>query len=305
MRRILTIPLLLFAVLPAVAQTPTPAEKKATIAFLHSLQKENGGFAADLKPDTPASLPATSSAIRALKYFGSEVKNKDDCAKFVVSCYDSATGAFSPLPAGKSDVRTTAVGAMAIIELRELKAEGDVIKNVAMLSRTPEYFTSQAKTFEEVRIGAAAFEALKLKLAPGSVRTRWLDTLTANRNADGTYGKGDGVARDTGSVAAALLRLGAEVEQRDNVIRALKAGQRPDGGWGKEGEKSSDFESSYRVIRALYMLKEKPDAAACQAFVAKCRQADGSYAVQPGQPGSLSGTYYAGIILHWLAGLSK
>jgi hypothetical protein len=48
------------------------------------------------------------------------------------------------------------------------------------------------------------------------------------------------------------------------------------------------------------MLKAKPDIAACQGFIAKCRNQDGSYGTQPGQPGTVSGTYYAGIILHWL-----
>ena len=49
------------------------------------------------------------------------------------------------------------------------------------------------------------------------------------------------------------------------------------------------------------MLKEKPaEPDKLRAFIAKCRNADGGYAVAPGQPSTAGGTYFAGIILHWL-----
>jgi hypothetical protein len=49
------------------------------------------------------------------------------------------------------------------------------------------------------------------------------------------------------------------------------------------------------------MLREKPaDVAALRSFIGKCRNDDGGYGVVPGQPSSVSGTYYAGIVLHWL-----
>jgi hypothetical protein len=54
-------------------------------------------------------------------------------------------------------------------------------------------------------------------------------------------------------------------------------------------------------MRAFVMLKARPaDVAKCRAFIASCRNEDGSYSVRPGQPGSMSGTYFASIILHWL-----
>ena len=85
-------------------------------------------------------------------------------------------------------------------------------------------------------------------------------------------------------------------------MQALKKGQRADGAFGKENTSGSDLESTYRILRAFVMLKEKPrDVAALRAFVAKCQNADGGYGVAPGQPSSVSGTYFAGIILHWLA----
>jgi hypothetical protein len=49
------------------------------------------------------------------------------------------------------------------------------------------------------------------------------------------------------------------------------------------------------------MLKAKPETAGVLAFIDKCRNSDGGYGVAPGQPSSVSGTYFAGIIRHWLA----
>jgi hypothetical protein len=121
------------------------------------------------------------------------------------------------------------------------------------------------------------------------------------RNKDGTYGKGDGTARATASAAVTVLRLGAKVEQQDSVLKALRDGQRKDGGFGKEDAAGSDLETTYRVMRCFHMLKEQPNAEACRAFLAKCRNADGGYGVAPGQPSSVAGTYYAGSVLHWLA----
>jgi hypothetical protein len=40
--------------------------------------------------------------------------------------------------------------------------------------------------------------------------------------------------------------------------------------------------------------------AVMKAFIAKCRNADGGYGVEPGKPSSVSGTYYAGTILDWM-----
>jgi hypothetical protein len=121
------------------------------------------------------------------------------------------------------------------------------------------------------------------------------------RNADGTFGKGDGQARDTGSAAVVLLRLAGKVDHADQVLKTIKAGQRADGGFGKADAAGSDLETSYRVMRAFWMLKEKPaEVEKLRAFVAKCRNDDGGYGVAPGQPSTASGTYFASIILHWL-----
>jgi hypothetical protein len=98
----------------------------------------------------------------------------------------------------------------------------------------------------------------------------------------------------------AVLRLGGKVEHQENVLHALKTGQRADGGFGKEETKASDLETSYRVMRAFVMLHGEPDVGRLRAFVASCRNADGGYGVAPGQPSSTGATYFAASILHWL-----
>ncbi len=285
---------LLFAGIPLVAvHSQTTDEKKATVAYVQKLQQADGGFigvlpAANVKAAGPG-LKTTSTALRALKYFGGEPKESASLPKFVASHFDKATGGFSDLPGGKTDVFTTAVGLMAVTQLK-MPAE-------PYLEPAMKFMSDNAKTFEDIRIAAAGFEATGKK-APKA--DEWIKEIVKTRNADGTYGKGAGTARATGSAAAAILRLGGTIDMRDNVVKAIKAGQRADGGFGKEEEAGSDLETSYRVTRALHMMKEKPDEAKLRAFIAKCRNADGGYGVAPGQGSSVSGTYFAGIILHWL-----
>src|SRR5262249_51476962 len=132
----------------------------------------------------------------------------------------------------------------------------------------------------------------------------WLKEIAAMRNPDGTYGSGDGKARATGGAAVAVLRLGGKVPHPDVILKSLDAGQRADGAWGKEGAKGSDLETSYRVMRAYHMLQTGPARPAhadrLRAFIARCRNPDGGYGVAPGQKSTISGTYYAATILHWM-----
>ena len=105
--------------------------------------------------------------------------------------------------------------------------------------------------------------------------------------------------RTTASRSASPASRG-KVEPK-GVVKALDAGQRKDGGFGKEKVEESDLETSYRVMRTYHMLKAKPARVAdLKAFVARCRNKDGGYAVVPGGASSASGTYFAGIILYWL-----
>jgi prenyltransferase beta subunit len=288
MRRVLLAGLCLLLSVPVHAQTAD--EKKATVAWLRKLQADEGGFR-PAAGQAPAGLRATTSALRALKYFGGEVPDRSAATDFVKACFDKDSGAFADRPGGKPDVFSTAVGVMAVVEL---KVSPEPYEAGAL-----RYLGEHARGFEEVRLAAAGLEALG-KRPPQA--EEWLKEIAKLRHEDGTFGKGDGTARDTGGAAVAVLRLGGKVERPEAIVKALDAGQRKDGGFGKEGA-GSDLETTYRVVRCYHMLKAQPAAAdRCREFIASCRNADGGYGVAPGQPSSAGATYFAGIVLHWLDG---
>jgi hypothetical protein len=130
----------------------------------------------------------------------------------------------------------------------------------------------------------------------------WLEQVIRMRHPDGTFGKGDGAARETGGAIVAVLRMKGPVVQRDKVLKVLQEGQRRDGGFGKADAEGSDLETTYRVMRAFVMLKARPDdVEGLRSFVAKCRNDDHGYGVRPAEPSSVGACYYAAIIMHWLA----
>ena len=276
--------------LSQTAETQARVQKNlATIRYLQARQTSEGGFTASAKEKKPA-LGPTSSALRALKYFGGELENRDACVKFVASCFDRDSGGFRQRPdEGKADVFTTAVGIMAVVELK--MPLRDYEKPVMA------YLARNAKSFEDVRIAAAGLEAVG-KLP--DVSADWLRMLAGMRNEDGTYGKGEDHARATGGAVACQLRLGEKVKDAKAILKTLKAGQRGDGGFGKEGAKTSDLETSYRITRAFVMLGDRPAANKLKEFIEKCRNDDGGYGMSPGAASSVSGTYFASILLHWL-----
>ena len=269
------------------------AGTKDTIIYLRTLQDLSGGFLPNRpKADSvQPSLRSTTAAIRALHYLGTDTPNKGACIKFVESCFDPMTGAFSDTPGGKADLFTTAVGIMAVVELK--------MPLERYAKPASQYLTDNAKSFEDIRIAAAGFESLKQKSARNDL---WLKEIRKLANGDGTFGKGTEQARATGGGVALVLRLGGKIAEPDAVLTALKNGQRKSGGFGKgDAGDASDLETTYRVMRSFRMLKSRPDdVAALKAFIAKCRNSDGGYGVAPGQVSSASGTYFASIIQHWL-----
>lgn len=278
------------AVGPAWGQAPTPAEKQATIAWLGRLQSASGAFAADSKETTKPSLPPSISAVRALKYLGAMPPRGPEILKYLQSCWNEQEGGFAPTPGAKVDVRTTAV---AIMGLHDLEAAD---QNEDKITKGLAYLGEHVKDYEDVRIAAAALEATK---KPVPQIQKWRDLLSA-LPASGDPQQ----ARQIGGAAVARLRLGETLPNQDAILQSLRAGQQKDGAWGKPGE-PPDLESTYRIMRAFFMLNAKPDTVALRKFIARCRQPDGGYAVGPGQPASVSGTYYAGVISHWLDKLEE
>jgi hypothetical protein len=281
----------------ASAQTPeieaATKAKLATLKFLGTLHDaESGGYRneANAKP----SLRATNAAVKATKYLGGKLDDAEKTKTFVLGCYDDKTGAFAE-PGGKPDVTTTCIGVMAAMELGVAKEK---------IAKAPDYIASNAKNFEEVRIGAAAVEAWggvkdwKRDLKPWSEiaakeRESWksISPLSLDMN---------GWPTRHGGMAAFQLRMGESPKIED-----LADSQRNDGAWGWDGQ-PSDTSSTYRVMRALHMLKSRPkETAKLREFIAKHRNDDGGYATKPGDKSSAAGTYYAVIVLKWLDELEK
>jgi pimeloyl-ACP methyl ester carboxylesterase/prenyltransferase beta subunit len=292
MRRILFgIAVCLLCGRPADVSAQTPADMAQTAAWLAEFQNSDGGF-------TPiaggaSTLGATSSAIRSLKYVGGSIRDVPGCIGFVKSCRDAASGGFAQIPGGKTDVSTTAIGLMA---LAELKVADDASTQAAI-----GYFSKNVKSFEEIRIAVAGLEAVEAKSPDFPA---WIQQVEADRKPDGTWGEGAGRSRATGGAAVALLRMGVELEKKATVLAGLREGQRPDGGWA-DGDKPSDLGSSYRIMRCFFMLKEKPDDLdGLLRFVARHRQADGGYGQGASAPSDLSSTYYATIMTRWARLLS-
>jgi poly(3-hydroxybutyrate) depolymerase/prenyltransferase beta subunit len=279
----------LFALAPVVRADATAASEDMarTAAFLAAFQNPDGGFAG--KSGGASSLGSTSSAIRALKYSGGSIPDVLGCIKYVKSCFNADEGGFAPTPGGKPDVNTTASGLMAVSELK--------IATDEMISKATAFFSKNAKSFEEVRIAAAGMEAVN---KPSPDFPAWIAQIEGMRNPDGTFGKGASQAFDTGGSVALLLRMGVKLdkEKQDAALTAMRAGQRPDGGWSR-GEGPSTPDATYRIMRAFFMLKEKPDLDKVRSFVARFRQADGGYATQPGGMADVGGTYFASIVLRW------
>jgi prenyltransferase beta subunit len=281
---------LLVCIFPAAAAaqvSDAQARKDALKWALAQQDQATGAF--KVEPKGKPSLRACNGAVRAIKYLGGELPQQEKVAKFVLACYDPATGAFAE-PGGRPDVAITSIGVMAAAELGIPKEK---------YHKAMDYLKEHAKTFEEVRISAAAVEAWGVKDCPFDL-TPWL--RVADEKAKEKLGDpADGGAREAGSLAAFRLRLGRPLPHADAVEAILRDGQRADGGWGKAGEKGSDLDSTYRVMRAFHLMREKPkDVAGLRKFLLSCRNADGGFGVKPGEPSSMSGVYYFAIISKWL-----
>ncbi len=284
------LPGLLVLLLPAAACAQTAGEKAATLKYIQSLRDPATG-AYKVTPDGKPSLRACNGAVRAIKYLGSELPQPEKVARFVLSCYDPKTGGFAE-PGGRPDVATTAIGVMAAVELGIPKEK---------YRKAMEYLKEHAKSFEEVRIAAAAVEAWGVKDCPFDLAP-WVKAADEVINRKATN------PRDQGSAVALRLRLGRSLteSQKAETMLLLGLGQDDDGGWKKPGEKGSDLETTYRVMRAIHLMREKPkDVAGLRKFLQSCRHSDGGFGVRPDEPSSMSGVYYFAIISKWLDELEK
>jgi prenyltransferase beta subunit len=270
------------------APLPRP-ERRATVAYLQLLQNDDGGYRAAAAAG-PSLLSATVPAVRGLLHLGARPRRPEATVRFVMRCYNPGTGAFADTPGGQAEVRSTAMGLIALTELGAPLPEGG--------RKTVGYFNERARTVPDFYIAEAALQPAGLT-PPGA--DRWLAAFEATRTADGGYGAGPA---DTARAVVTRLRLGREVPEGEKIARRLTAAQRPDGGFpGPQG--TSDLGAAYPITRALFMLKARPDLGRLRAFVASCRNADGGYGAAPGQPSGGSATYFAAIILEWAEQLER
>ncbi len=276
----------------------SPAEKKKTLDFLYSLQNQDGGFVISKNAKGGSNLRATTAACRAIHYFGGEVPHIEKVREFLSSCFHSEVGAFSDQPNGKIDVIVTAVGMLAIVdakmETKQFKTKG------------VDYLIKNASEWEQIRMVGAAFEALKE--FPAKPIERWVNQLNQDKNQFGGWGTEELQARETGGRVAFFLRLNQSMKEVERIkqLKIITEGQQSDGGWIKEKNKGSDLESCYRVVRALYLMKQLPKSPdQLKQFIHSCRNQDGGYGIQPGLPSTASGTYFAGVISYWLEHLEN
>jgi prenyltransferase beta subunit len=269
----------------------TADEKRATSRFVQSLELSQGGFAPDRQHQGCPRLSATVASIRALRHFGSTGGQATGGAeRFVRSCFDPTTGGFADLPGGKPTTITTAFGLMALAELD--------VKDASLRQAARRFLESNARSFEEIRMAAAAFEAIG---ARPSWADDWLQVMQGLRTDRGTYGGPDCELRTSAGAIASILRLGGSFERKDPAIPLLVRGQKPDGGYGRQKAETGDLDTTYRVVRALRMLGIEPALPdKCRAFVVRCRNSDGGYGMSPGAPSGAAPTYFAGAVLHWL-----
>ncbi len=302
MRLLLVSLAFLFPSWPAFSQTKEIQDavetKLAALKYVQGLAVADGGFKGTADAKGP-SLRGTSAGLRAVNYLGGAVENKDKHTAFVMSCYDPKTGGFADAPDGMPDVFLTSIGVMACVELGIPKEK---------FAKAMDYIKENAKTFEDVRIGAAAVEAWGVKDCPFKLD----DWNQAARRfvLDADIDKPqNGGARDIASSVATSLRLGFTFRSSPSpatAIDLLQQGRREDGGWAKSGEKTSDAETTYRVIRAFVLLKAKPNSPErVRQFLVSCRNKDGGFASKPGDPSTVGGTYQFAIITKWLDEMEK
>ncbi len=265
-------------------QAQTPKELAQTARYVAAFQNPDGGFAGAV--GGKSSLGGTSSGLKNLKYTAGTVPDVLKCIAFVESCFNKETGGFSQTPGGKTDVATTSIGLMCVGELKI---------DSKPFAKALEYLAENAKSFEEVRIAVAGFEAINAK---SPVFEKWTAIVNEGRNADGTWGNDVTKGKDTGGHTAALLRMGVKLDHREAIVAALRATQQADGGWSADGKKS-DLGTSYRVMRSFYMMKERPDLERLRNWLGSLRQSDGGYASTPGGVPDMSTTYSCTIMLYW------
>jgi acetyl esterase/lipase/prenyltransferase beta subunit len=268
------------------------SEYAKTVSAVRSLQNDDGGFSAE--KGGPSNIGSTNAGIRSIKHLGGSIPDVIKATKFVRACFvpdGKGGGHFASAPGGKPDMRSTF---MAMLAWGDLKME-----NGPEVAAALKYLSETAKEYEDVRLAIASYESVNVK--DEAVFDRWVAQYEAMANPDGLFGTAQNGPLMTGGTIAAFLRMGRPVtpERRAKATELLLKSQNQDGGWSPTVGGKSDLGASYRITRALFMMKAKPNLEKLREFISERRTESGLYAAAPGQPGDLSSTYTATIMLWW------
>lgn len=293
--------------------TPHANDANPTVNYVQALQTPEGGFRSTLN-DTQPSIPATLAAVRVLGYLGGDIPDRVACEDFVRNCVNPNDGGIAYSPNGPTDVYSTAVGTLALVDL--------VIASVDDCEHIIQYLANKATKFDDVYFAAFAWEAMSDRFPdlglPDGQRETWIAAINTRSKGDGTYGLPDQPAdvRTTADAVAAKIRFGAvdADENYDSSEGFLRGNQNQDGGYGPL--QVSDIATTYEVMRAFDQLRHvtaspRPnrdwplDADKVIQYAVSCRNDDGGYGKSPGdKDGSAANpTYFAVYTLGFLSGL--
>jgi hypothetical protein len=242
---------------------------------------------------------ATSAAVRTLAKLRSEIPHRQKVEKYLLEKRDAQSGGFAEVGA-QPNVVVTSVAILGAVDLG-IKKE--------LLTPSILYLAKQAKTFEEVRIAAAAVEAWDVNTKLINLQ-EWEKIIheEGHQVPPKDLDAKNGLARSAGSIIACRLRLGIPVDKdsKNQIMKVLLDGQREDGGWGQYHQRNSDLETTYRVMRALHLLKIKPkNIEDLKNYLGKHRHESGGYGATPGAAPRINTTYYVTMIAHWLPAEGK
>jgi prenyltransferase beta subunit len=288
---------------------PDANDANATIRYITGLQNTNGGFSPGVgtEPTIPATIPATLAAVRVLKYLRAEIPNLKQTQAFISSCLDSNNGGIKYFPddASKTDVYSTSVGTLALMDLK--------MGSVGICNDILVYLDGHTQNdFLNTYFAAFAWEAIGVGLPnmpmPSAIADRWISTIDAAADDGGTYGGSTNVAA-TAEAVAAKIRLG-QIDPFEGYIpsaKFLQESQNPDGGYPEFTGSESSVVITYEIMRAFDQLNSivgqvcplDPDGVT--KFVASCGNSDGGYGDPPNDPLSAANpTYFAISALHIL-----
>ena len=152
---ILAVCLFWTSVAPAWGSARHRAKNRRRLPGSATCKNRTGALPGDAKAGTPATLPATLSAVRALKYFGATPPTPPPTSFGLVrSCWNEDEG--SSLPHSVANpMCATSLGMMALVDLKAAD------QNPNIIARGMTYLGSHVKDYEDARIAAAVVESTK------------------------------------------------------------------------------------------------------------------------------------------------